>query len=213
MTGIAISSSALMLPVKRIYAKAKRFIVPKGTRRETLVDRNPAELDPRNLEVTPLKDFGKMGLSDHIEDISKWELEIEGHVKNPMKISYEEIKKLPSIKKKVLLICPGYFANYGEWEGISFKELLKISKAKNNITHVTVKGPLGVYGKTQRFPIKEVMSDQVFLAYKVNGKPLPVKHGFPLRIVAKDYYGFDWVKYVSSVTVDKIEEKKQRGLM
>ncbi|MFC1883954.1 molybdopterin-dependent oxidoreductase [Thermodesulfobacteriota bacterium] len=209
LTGVVFSSSALFLPVRRLYAKAKRFIIPKGTKRETLVDRNPAELDPTNLEITPLKDFGKMGLSEHIVDISKWKLEIEGHVKNPTKISYEEIKKLPYIKRKVLMICPGYFANYGEWEGISFKELLRISKAESNITHVTVKGPLGVYGQTQRFPMKEIISNQVFLAYKVNGKPLPVKHGFPLRIVAEDYYGFDWVKYVSIVTIDKIEEKSK----
>ena len=31
------------------------------------------------------------------------------------------------------------------------------------------------------------------------------KYGFPLRVVAEDYFGYDWVKYVYSVTVEKIE--------
>lgn len=39
-------------------------------------------------------------------------------------------------------------------------------------------------------------------AYEVNGEPLPRKHGFPLRIVAEDRYGSEWVKYVYKVTVE-----------
>ena len=45
-----------------------------------------------------------------------------------------------------------------------------------------------------------------FWAYQVNGVDLPQKHGFPLRIVAEDYYGDDWVKYV-----DKIEAIKAKN--
>ena len=147
-----------------------------------------------------------MGLPDHSVDLNEWRLDIDGHVKNSLKMSYEEIKELPSIKRKVLLICPGYFANFGEWEGISFSEIFKKCEAENGITHVTVKGPSGVYAKTERFQIKEIISDKVFLAYKVNGEKLPRSHGFPLRIVAEDHYGFDWVKFVYKVTVEKIKE-------
>ncbi|MBW2515672.1 MAG: molybdopterin-dependent oxidoreductase, partial [Deltaproteobacteria bacterium] len=48
-------------------------------------------------------------------------------------------------------------------------------------------------------------SDKVFLAYEVNGEKLPVRHGFPLRIVAEDYYGDDWVKYVYRIEAIKME--------
>ena len=44
---------------------------------------------------------------------------------------------------------------------------------------------------------------QVFLAYDVNGKALPKRHGFPLRVVAEDYYGDDWVKYVYKMRLEK----------
>ncbi len=39
------------------------------------------------------------------------------------------------------------------------------------------------------------------LAYGVNGRILPKKHGFPLRIVAEGYYGYNWVKYAYRVNV------------
>ena len=46
--------------------------------------------------------------------------------------------------------------------------------------------------------------DKVFLAYEVNGEPLPGRKGFPLRVMAEDYYGDDWVKYVYRMTLEKM---------
>jgi DMSO/TMAO reductase YedYZ molybdopterin-dependent catalytic subunit len=189
-----------------LYAKTKKIVLPKGTKRKSLVNKNPAELDARNLEITPLQDFGTMGLTDHDEDMKAWRLSIEGHVRKPSKLTYEEIRSLPSIKKNVLLICPGFFVNHGHWEGVSLKKIFDICGLKKGATHVTFRGPRGPSENLQRFPIADVLSDKVFLSYKVNGQVLPKKHGFPIRLVSEDYYGFDWIKYVYSVTVDKIEE-------
>ncbi|MEJ2102772.1 MAG: molybdopterin-dependent oxidoreductase, partial [Desulfobacterales bacterium] len=63
--------------------------------------------------------------------------------------------------------------------------------------------PEGRYEKTERFAIEDIRSDKVFLAYNVNGKALPKKHGFPLRAVAEGYYGSNWVKYVYKITAHK----------
>ncbi len=54
--------------------------------------------------------------------------------------------------------------------------------------------------------MEDVLSEKVFLAYRVNGEQLPKKHGFPLRTVAEGYYGYDWVKHVYRVSVNKISE-------
>jgi sulfoxide reductase catalytic subunit YedY len=145
-----------------------------------------------------------MGLTDHAVSIEKWGLEVDGHVKNPLRLTYEEIKKLPLVERKVLMICPGFFANQGTWKGFSLGALLKLAQAEDGVTHVTVRGPDGKYENTQRYPLADVLSNKVFLAYEVNGRPLPQKHGFPLRAVAEGYYGYDWVKYVYKLTVEKI---------
>ncbi len=60
--------------------------------------------------------------------------------------------------------------------------------------------------KVEKFPIADIRSDKVFLAYQINGERLPQKHGFPLRIVAEDYYGNDWVKYVYKIEAIKKTE-------
>ena len=147
-----------------------------------------------------------MGVTDYEVNLVDWRLEINGHVKTPLALKYQEVLSMPSIERKVLLICPGIFANYGAWTGVSINELLKVAGAKYGATHITVRGPESPYEKTQKYPIADISSDKVFLAYRVNGEQLPQKHGFPLRTVAEDYYGYDWIKYVYKITVDKILE-------
>ena len=105
----------------------------------------------------------------------------------------------------MLLICPGFFSNHGRWKGISVTQLLKLAQPESGITHVTFRGPPGRYEKTERFPLEAINTDKVFLAYQVNGQMLPRKHGFPLRLVAEDHYGSQWVKYVHEVEAYKVE--------
>jgi sulfoxide reductase catalytic subunit YedY len=196
--------------IRVAFAEAKKIILPRGTRRETLIQKNPKLLDARNLEVTPLKDFETMGITDHEVTLDQWRLYVEGEVKTPLKLTYSEMKTLPSIKRKVLLICPGFFAIHGLWKGISMEKLLQRAGIGKGATHVTFAGPEGHYEKVERFPINDIRSGKVFLAYEINGESLPRKHGFPLRLIAEDYYGSYWVKYVYKATVNNIRRNGSR---
>lgn len=201
---VATGLGSLFSTARRVLAETGKIIPPKGTPRESLIDKNPAELDASALEVTPLENFGTMGLTDHAVSLEKWGFEVEGRVKRPLRLTYEEIKKLPTVERNVLMICPGFFANHGTWKGFDLGALLKMAQTEDGVTHVTVRGPDGKYENSQRYPLQDILSTKVFLAYEVNGKPLPQRHGFPLRAVAEGYYGYDWVKYVYKVTVEKI---------
>lgn len=201
--GLGFLFSPLATGMGLVWAKAKKMILPKGTRVDTLVNKNPAHLDTRNLDLTPVEKFETMGLDDHQVDLKKWQLEIGGQVQHPVKLSYAQVTEMPSVKRDVLLICPGFFAYHARWKGVSVAKLLETARASPDATHVSFSGPKGSYEKTERFPIEDIRSDRVFLAYHVNNTILPEKHGFPLRVVAEDYYGGQWVKYVCKITVHK----------
>ena len=202
--GLLVWTSPLSAVARKALAETKKILLRKGTPRETLIDKNPAMLDASNLDPFPLESFGTMGLSDHEVDLEEWRLEVTGRVDHALRLTFEEVKALPSIERKVLLICPGFFANHGTWKGVSIAELLGKARAEEGVTQVTVRGPEGKYGMVKEFKIEDVHADRVFLAYEVNGKPLPRRHGFPLRLVAEGYYGYDWVKYVHRVKAEKI---------
>jgi sulfoxide reductase catalytic subunit YedY len=190
--------------IRWVYAEVWKIILPKGTKRESLVGKDPESLDTRNLEITPLEDFKTMGVSDHNVNLKEWRLEVIGHEENSLRFTYSDILALPSIEKQVLLICPGIFANHGRWKGVSMKALLNRVGVGKDVTHVTFSGPTrGTFDKVEKFPKENVLNSKVFLAYEVNGQPLPRRHGFPLRVVAEGYYGHEWVKYVFKLTLEK----------
>lgn len=201
LAGVGVLLDPFFSILRPLRAEERRSILPKGTKREILTHRNPANLDTRNLEITALKDFQTMGTTDYKVDPEKWRLSVSGRVKKPLALSYSQIQALPSIERKVLLICPGFFANHGLWKGIRVEDLLERAEAEKNLTHVTFICQEGPYERPQQFSIREILAEKIFLAYGVNGESLPRKHGFPLRVVAEGHYGSSWTKYVSKIKV------------
>jgi len=201
ITGVGLLLSPLFKGVQMIYGKVQKIILPRDTDRESLIGRDPGDLDTRNLVTTPLKDFQTMGETDYQVNLDAWRLKVTGHVKTPLSLTYSQMLNLPSIERSVLLICPGFFANHGKWKGIAVGKLLESAKMEKGVTHVTFSGPEDESENSERFPIEDILSNKVFLAYDVNAKALPKKHGFPLRVVAEGYYGSNWVKYVYKIHV------------
>jgi len=183
--------------VSSAWAKTKK-ILPKGFSREEIKNMNPEEIDNRNLEIDPIKQFGTMGPTDIAIDLNTYRLKVTGKVGHPLSLSYDEILKFPSITETVLLICPGFFANNGRWAGVNLKSLLQEARINKGTQYIDIHG---ANGKVVRISLKTIDQKRTFLAYRVNGEPLPQKHGFPLRLVYEDAYGYDWVKYVKEIVV------------
>jgi sulfoxide reductase catalytic subunit YedY len=183
--------------VSSLWAQAKK-ILPKGFQKEKLKNMNPAEIDNRNLEVDPLTQFGTMGPTDVAVDLKTYRLKVTGAVSRSLSLSYDQILKYPSLTEVILLICPGFFSNNGRWTGVSLKVLLQEAQAKKEAQYIDING---AHGKGVRIPLEKIDQKRILLAYRVNGEPLPQKHGFPLRLVYEDAYGYDWVKYIDEIIV------------
>jgi DMSO/TMAO reductase YedYZ molybdopterin-dependent catalytic subunit len=194
--GFLITSS-LWGFVSSTWAKAKQLL-PKGFSKSKLKEMNPAEIDSRNLEIDPLNQFGTMGPTDVAIDLKTYRLKLMGKVERPLSLSYDQVLKFSSLTETVLLICPGFFSNNGRWTGVNFRSLLQEAQIKKEAQYIDI---VGAHEKRVRIPLKLLDQKRIFLAYQVNGKTLPRKHGFPLRLVYEDAYGSDWVKYVNEVVV------------
>ena len=131
LAGVGVFFTSWHSFLRPLWGEERKTILPKGTKRESLVERNPADLDTRNLDITPLKDFQTMGTTENKVDLEKWRLEVTGRVKRALVLTYSQVLGLPSTERRVLLICPGFFSNNGLWKGILMEELLK--KAEREI--------------------------------------------------------------------------------
>lgn len=183
-------------------AKTKRRIVEKGTPMSKLMHAHPDRLDISRLETTPFEQFDVMGETTLAVSIKHWRLVIDGDVDKHAEITYQQLLQRSQLERNALLVCSGFFAYNGFWTGFSIGDLLAERGIAANATHIRFTGSRGFRKRKERYEIDEVLSDKVFAAYRVNGRDLPARHGFPLRLVAVNHRGSRWLKYLNRITVE-----------
>jgi DMSO/TMAO reductase YedYZ molybdopterin-dependent catalytic subunit len=166
-------------------------------RTDSLIYQDPATVDNSDLPITTVEELHTTGSPVEL-DISTYRLTVEGLVENPLSLNYEGITAHPSVTEVVLLICPHVFYDNAEWTGVPVADILRQAKVKPGAEKVYFEA---AGGYRQSLTIEEAMSDGVFLAYEVNGQPLPTEHGYPLRLVARGKYGSRWVKWLTHIKV------------
>jgi DMSO/TMAO reductase YedYZ molybdopterin-dependent catalytic subunit len=132
-------------------------------------------------------------------DITKWRLEVKGDkVGVPLSLPYETLENMEMVKKNVVLICPGFFRDVADWEGVPLQRILKMAQVSEDYQRVEFHSLDGFMSSLSR---KEIEEHLVFLALKVNGVVLPKEHGFPIRLVAEDITGGKWAKWITAIEV------------
>ena len=154
--------------------------------------------------------------------LSDWKLAVEGLLKPDLKLSFEDIRSMPKVEVANTLECSGNsrsllkdkasgnpwtIGGVGNaiWGGIRLKDVLDMAKLKDNARHVSFEGmdtPLGSAGIKfiRSIPLEKAISSTI-LAYEMNGEPLPLKHGYPLRALALGWTGANCVKWLHKITV------------
>jgi DMSO/TMAO reductase YedYZ molybdopterin-dependent catalytic subunit len=160
--------------------------------------------------------------------LSDWKLTVEGFVKKNISLTFEEICRLPRVEVADTLECSGNSRSLlkdkasgnpwtiggvgnAVWGGAWLKDVLPLAGLKDDARHVSFEGfdkPLGSAGIKfiRSIPLDKAMSSTL-LAYEMNGQPLPVEHGYPLRALALGWTGANCVKWLHRIEVlDKPQE-------
>ncbi|AAC07069.1 sulfite oxidase-like oxidoreductase [Aquifex aeolicus] len=136
---------------------------------------------------------------DIVDDIPDWDMEkyrfkVWGEVENPIELTYEELLKLPSAEVVADFHCvTRWSVPEIVWEGVLTKDLLEIVKPKPTAQYVLVHC---LEGYTTNLPVEYLEKEDSILAYKMFGKPIPKRHGYPLRLVVPQLYAWKSAKYV-----------------
>ncbi len=176
----------------------ERIRVDSSTPAGRIIMMDPRLVDASALPLTSVESLHSTGTPLTV-DLPGWRLTVSGSkVATPLSLTYDELSRFPAVKKRVLLICPGFFYDYLEWEGVSLDALLAKAGAGDyaRVVFTSVDG----YRETLRK--QEMQTGVVMVALKGNGVPLPRAHGFPARLVAEGIYGGRWVKYLTAITVE-----------
>ena len=98
-----------------------------------------------------------------------------------------------------------------EWAGVSLRDVLEMAGVKDHAVEVMFHGadhgPDEVVGDPpevayeRSLPMAKALHPDTLLAYEMNGEPLPIAHGFPLRLLVSGWYGMNSVKWLTAIRV------------
>jgi DMSO/TMAO reductase YedYZ molybdopterin-dependent catalytic subunit len=158
----------------------------------------PAELKVPGISsfVTPNKDFYRVDTALRVPDvpIDGYTLRIHGMVDKELSLSFEDLLSRPMIEKRITLTCVsnpvgGKYVGNATWIGIPVRDLLEEAGVKDGADAVKSTSADDMTIGTPLQALNDPMRDAI-IAVGMNGEPLPLAHGFPVRMVVPGLYGY-----------------------
>ena len=132
------------------------------------------------------------------ENFASWKLKIDGMVERPMALSVAELRRLPARTQITRHDCVEGWSCIGEWTGAKMSAIAGLAGLKPATKHLVLycADTLGGAKYYETLDLVDVVHPQTILAYDMNGAPLTIAHGAPIRLRAERYLGYKQAKYV-----------------
>jgi sulfane dehydrogenase subunit SoxC len=188
-----------------------------GTRmapdRTTKRQRPPEQLGSPVTAVDDLYVIGHFGIAHVPADT--WTLRVGGDVERPLELGLDELRALPSVEVHAVLECFGNPLRPAEptrrvgnvvWRGTPVDVVLRLAGAHDTALLWAEGRDSGVFEGTpcseylKDLPL-DVVRERGILAHEMNGEPLRVEHGYPVRLFVPGYFGTNNVKWLRALTV------------
>ncbi len=150
--------------------------------------------------ITPAEDFYLIdtALTSPRINVDNWTLSVRGALDNPIELTYNDLLSMPTREADITLSCVsnevgGDLISNGRWTGVLLSDVLKeagFSRDKLNGASEQLVGR-SVDGWTAGFKTDIALDGrEALVAFGLNGDELPLKHGYPVRLVVPGLYGY-----------------------
>jgi DMSO/TMAO reductase YedYZ molybdopterin-dependent catalytic subunit len=137
-----------------------------------------------------------------------WRLKIDGLVRQPLSLSLAHLKRLPSRTQITRHDCVEGWSGIAKWTGVPLGLVLRaaglMTNARYAVFHCADELELTFDGSGRYYEsidLIDAFHPQTILAYGMNGKPLEVGHGAPLRLRVERQLGYKHAKYVQRIEI------------
>ncbi len=164
--------------------------------------------------VTPNGDFYRIDTALSVPEINAddWELRVHGLVEEEVRLTFADLLDADLIESHVTLTCVsnpvgGNLAGNAKWLGLPIREVLKRARPTDGADMVL---STSIDGFSASTPLEVLQDDRdAMLAIGMNGEPLPLEHGYPVRMVVPGLYGFvSATKWVVDLEVTRFADSK-----
>lgn len=145
--------------------------------------------------VTPNANFYRVDTAISVPqlDAATWQLRIHGQVNHPMTLSFDDLLRRPLVERYITMTCVsnevgGPYVSTARFLGVRLADLLREVGVRPGADQIVATSSDGM---TIGTPTSVIMDGRdAMLAVGMNGEPLPVQHGFPVRMVVPGLYGY-----------------------
>lgn len=148
--------------------------------------------------VQPIRTNGDVGLSSEY-DPGQWHLEVDQGSWAVRRVTLEEVMALPKIEQTTQLNCIEGWSRVIHWTGVRFSDFsAKFAPGAVHKPYVSMQTPSQEYYVGIDMP--SALHPQTLLCYEMNGAPLAIENGAPLRLVIPVKYGIKNIKRIGTIT-------------
>jgi DMSO/TMAO reductase YedYZ molybdopterin-dependent catalytic subunit len=132
-------------------------------------------------------------------DPATWRLAVDGMVEQPMQLSFDDLTGLPQTTQVSTFHCvTGWVVPNLTWVGVKMTDFFAHVKPLPSASYMTLYSSDGAY--TDSISLQQAQLPDVMLAHQMNGKPLPLDQGQPVRLIIPEMYGYKNIKWVNRIT-------------
>ena len=160
-------------------------------------------------------------------DVESYRLQIDGAVRNPFSLTYNQLRNMPAVTRAALLECAGNSRVFlapqvrgaqwelgavgtAEWTGVSLAYLLEQAGLHDDACELVLEGPDRArptqdprpptpVAYARSLPRAKALQGDVVIAYQMNGQDLTEDHGYPVRAIVPGHYAMASVKWLTRI--------------
>ncbi len=163
-----------------------------------LSDEHLAKTYPKSAAVKNVRVNGNIGMGSDF-DPSTWKLQLVRSPGDTLFLTLDDIKALPKTEIVFDFKCIEGWSQITYWGGVKFSDFA----AKYNLNAQTQMKYVGLVTPDKRYYVgldmPSILHPQTILCYEMNGKPLPMNQGYPLRLMTTVKYGIKDIKRIGTI--------------
>ncbi len=160
---------------------------------------------------------------------ANWRLRVGGLIEHPLELTLKDLKEFERVSITAVVQCSGNGRAFhrpkvpgvqwergavgnAQWTGVRLRDVLARAGVRPAAKHVQLQGAdrpvvASVPLFTRSIPLEKAVHPDTLLAYEMNGRPLPLLHGAPLRVITPGWMADSCTKWLTEITVQADEAK------
>ncbi len=190
---------SILKRAEKLTERVQRAVTPANALAKEYGEADISQLFPANGNTDPgTQDYNELAQNN----FGEWDVLIDGLVTTPMMWSLAAIKDMPARTQITRHDCVEGWSAIGKWTGVPLGDLMRqvqpLPNAKYAVFHCADVDDEGI-SYYESMALQDCYHPQTILAYELNGKPLDIPHGAPIRLRFERQLGYKQAKYVERI--------------